>query len=102
MAQERSPDGTDSEAAEHEEEEDAKHKEGDEEDKQEHEQEEVALNNNRGRRKQVTEGTDKPTAPGKPPMSKRASGPLPKIQKAVPKDQAPSDKRIPRKTRPKP
>ena len=102
MAQERSPDGTDSEEAQNEEEEDAKHEEEDEEDKEEHEQEEVALNNNRVRRKQVTEGTDKSTAPGKPPMSKRASGPLPKNQKAVPKDQAPSDKRIPRKKKQRP
>ena len=84
MAQERSPDGTDSEEAEKEEEEDAKHEEEDEEDKEEHEQEEVALNNNRVRRKQVTEGTDKSTAPGKPPMSKRASGPLPNYRTSTP------------------
>ena len=100
MAQERSPDGTDSEEAENEEEQAEKDKEEDEENKTEEkgdDDEEVSLVNNR--QKQVTGGTAQRTgAPGKPPMARRSAGSLPKDPKAVPKDKA---ARIPRKKKPK-
>ena len=94
-AQDHSPD--EAEAQDHSA--DATDPEGEEEEDTQEEDEETPKepkgDDSKGRRKQVTEAEaqDHPKAPGKPPMARRSSGPLPK-DKAVPKDKVP---KIPKK-----